>query len=1101
MCAVGQGVRSEPAANPPGPVRHLVDGFNSWSASITITAAYADACKNGGTIEISPHYAGAEAIPSSCASVGVNHPVQPFPMVLDYRLTQTAIKGKIDVLSFGVDGSGATNTTMALQNAWSAAELISYGTSHAHTLYFPVGNYLINEANLADGRGIALLEGESMQGSWIHYGGAGGSGSYLYQDNGNNFGGARHIRMTGYNYGETVTTMAQDLIHLGSNNVDAGVEFEDLDIGGNYGNTLTFGGGPNFFMRHFRMDGVGGYGWYIYPKTNGGNGDPYHIYDYTFTNGLPPEVKKFGIARGYISGTGSTPDCYSLGEFFVHNADGLLFDLENARDEENIFHCDIGNADEGTFWSDNDTGSAMTGPSVTFHNFTVAGTSAAAHPLVSTVAGGSAVSLFGMNSLQGLSSLYKNRRTQQEYGDLYQSAVPLWSMGRHPYFIQGIVLEGQIFDVIPMANRAKSPALREIGDWFIRRGTDMAPGAGGPIDVVVSPVSGRASMQEAQSVSKTAMLATNSSFNQSSLQTIATGSGSGGNISGAVGDTVILSGFNNGITGAIAEATLTTANSLTGATYTVLEQGSGATSAPTAATLSTAYSGFAGTATSASGTVSGLTSNLTVVRAFPIGSINSAQGGTISAAAAGRTCFLSSFNNGWKNGQVEVTFAASGSWTGATFQVVNSGFPANKPSTTAMLSSGTAVCSGTATINSSLANTYANVTNIKPLEFHPSLHIGDDLTILGSDAAGLMSTKVQIICIDAVGSGTECPGLSAQGIVVAPAPACTQTSKCAGPVEIRFTQATLSNFGLEANRVSSLPQVGSACPYIGDKEWLEPAQAGSPMGVSCAGSGWVVMPSYPSEQRGGDEIASASSGSDGNTFTGASQPGNTDLVNAGSSRGLMQGFVEQVGLGSAATFSGIGDELTQAPGAGAEISIASATQPIMLTSTSAPASGKSAGWLGQQIYYAGRQPSITFGVGYSASTDYSSNARIWLGLLGNSCSVATMLASDAPACQFAAIRYSTVAGDSDYKCVTGDGRSTTVTSMHVDPSTSFTKMRIDVGNASVTCTVGSTSVTNATTVPSSSAVMEDIFLNTTQANRATTLRLNGVYGVSQNGAY
>jgi hypothetical protein len=678
----------------------------------------------------------------------------------------------------------------------------------------------------------------------------------------------------------------------------------------------------------------------------------------------------------------------------------------------------------------------------------------------------------------------------------------LWSIGRHPYFIQGIVLEGQIFDVIPMANRAKSPALREIGDWFIRRGTDMAPGAGGPIDVVVSPVSGRASMQEAQSVSKTAMLATNSSFNQSSLKTIATGSGSGGNISGAVGDTVILSDFNNGITGAIAQATLTTANSLIGATYTVLEQGSGATSAPSVATLSTAYSGFTGTASSASGAVSGLTSSLNLIKAFPIGSINSAQGGTIGAAAAGHTCYLSNFNKGWKNGEVEVTFATSGSWTGATFQIVNSGFPATNPSTTAMLSSGTAVCSGTASINSSLANTYANVTNIKPLEFHPSLHIGDDLTILGSDAAGLMSTSVQIICIDAVGSGTECPGLSAKGIVVAPAPACTQTSKCAGAVEIRFTQATLSNFGLEANRVSSLPPVGSACPYVGDKEWLEPAQAGSPMGVSCAGNGWVVMPSYPSEEGGGDEVASASStGSGGNTFTGLRQPGDTDKVNARGSRGLMQGFVEQVGMGSATAFNGIGDELIQVPGASAEASIASATQPIMLASTSAPASGKSAGWLGRQIYYAGRQPFITFGVGFSASTDYSSDARIWLGLLGSGCAVATMLASDTPACQFAAIRYSTVAGDSEYKCVTGNGRSTTVTSIHVAPSTSFTQMSINIGSASVTCTVGSTSVTNATTLPPSAAVMEDIFLNATQANKATTLRLNGVYGVSQNGAY
>jgi hypothetical protein len=220
---------------------------------------------------------------------------------------------------------------------------------------------------------------------------------------------------------------------------------------------------------------------------------------------------------------------------------------------------------------------------------------------------------------------------------------------------------------------------------------------------------------------------------------------------------------------------------------------------------------------------------------------------------------------------------------------------------------------------------------------------------------------------------------------------------------------------------------------------------------------------------------------------------------------LFSGCVEQVQINSSTpTFGGLGDAWIIATSATASLSALGSTQPQMIQATSAATSGDSAGWSGYSsmpIYYAARQPLVQFGVGYSASTDYSSNARIWLGLVGNSCTTTTMAASDNPACSYAAIRYSTTASDTYYECVTGTGSAQTVTSIGVAPSTTFTPMSINIGASSVTCNVGGTSVSNTTNLPASTTLMFDLFYNTTLTAAATHLRMNGAVGRSQNGTY
>src|SRR5271157_3003628 len=146
---------------------------------------------------------------------------------------------------------------------------------------------------------------------------------------------------------------------------------------------------------------------------------------------------------------------------------------------------------------------------------------------------------------------------------------------------------------------------------------------------------------------------------------------SGGTITGSAGQTCNLSNF-NGVNGATATVPLTSTNAIaTGAHLTITAQGSGATTAPTTATLSN------GTAT-CSGTADVLTALTNI----------SGIGQPVIGA--------------------EATVALTGSnmiATGTALTVTASGYGATTPPTTALLSNGTAMCSGTANVITALSGT------------------------------------------------------------------------------------------------------------------------------------------------------------------------------------------------------------------------------------------------------------------------------------------------------------------------------------------------------------------------------------------------------------
>jgi hypothetical protein len=310
------------------------------------------------------------------------------------------------------------------------------------------------------------------------------------------------------------------------------------------------------------------------------------------------------------------------------------------------------------------------------------------------------------------------------------------------------------------------------------------------------------------------------------------------------------------------------------------------------------------------------------------------------------------------------------------------------------------------------------------------------------------------------------------------------------------------------NVAAGMPGTWAGIPLGNSSGQITPAQITTPSttvnGTNCAlGSTCTISGGAPSGSASGDLSGSYPNPTVAKVNGGAIPVSAVSVGSNGSGQlvatGFHHGFIEQCGIGgtNSTTWGCMGNYLTPSASSTSGRTAASLTAPDILTSTSAATSGNSSGWVGLGAYYANRQPNLSFGIAYSGSTDYSSNARIWLGMSG--CNQATQVASDTPACNMAMIRYSTVAGDTNYECVTGNGTSTTVTSIGVAPTTAFTTMNVSIGSSSVTCTVGSTSVTVNTTLPTGG--MSDFYLNTTEAAAATHLYMDGSYGYSQNGNY
>lgn len=699
---------------------------------------------------------------------------------------QIMVPGLLNSSDYSIIANGSADSTTQLatfyNKAFVGANYVS-NIGNPAPLNFAQGIYTFHEFAPGGTHGSPCYQGAGgADASRFYYGGTGGSGSYVLGLPIMTFGCLTNLQINGVNsgYHTSVTTMAQNCVvanQASAPEIDALFNFSNNSFADCYSNGFQMGSPTqpgsitNGFFHNFRGDGIGGYLLAFY-NENVSSGTPVDIYDFTNATNMNGLIAAFCIAQAHCNGTGSTVNSYASGSLFISRGKGQVYHVHDARLEENLSANNIGNVDQGEIFSNDDSGAGA--PSIEIENVSDAGAVTAPHPFISTAVGDVAATIMGANSFSAISSLYKNRLTQQEHGDQFKGGGALWSYGRSSVGFQGISLEDWSLDVVPVASRSGNVVPRGNGDWLVRRGSDYVAGAAGPFDVAYSAVSGRQSLQSAQVEATGGTLAANSIFLTSGLSVIS--AGTGGTISGAGNCTI--TGYNNNLSGAIAVVTFTTPGSWTGATFTTLEQGTGVT-----------------TATGLTGTLSS---------GDPVDQMGKEWGPTGADAICSGTVTLTA----------TITSAASGS------------------------------------------PTYANVTGFNPLypSSHLSIHIGDNLTILNSGSGGTGSTAVKAVCVDGAGSvgSFYCHGLAAQGIVVTPAPACLPSSCAAGAITLDWTQIPTTNIGLEANRVTTIPAAGTACPYQGDFVWLQTPVAGQPMNAGCNASlQWVIGPTYGATGSGG----------------------------------------------------------------------------------------------------------------------------------------------------------------------------------------------------------------------------------------------------------
>lgn len=110
------------------------------------------------------------------------------------------------------------------------------------------------------------------------------------------------------------------------------------------------------------------------------------------------------------------------------------------------------------------------------------------------------------------------------------------------------------------------------------------------------------------------------------------------------------------------------------------------------------------------------------------------------------------------------------------------------------------------------------------------------------------------------------------------------------------------------------------------------------------------------------------------------------------------------------------------------------------TSFSASTTATYCGYQGHQNYWTGRNIQGVFGAYLARTTDI----RCWIGLFSGVPAV-----SDSPtATKFAAFRFSTIAGDTKWQCVTCNGTSQTVIATTVTPDTASHRFGIEFQDAS-----------------------------------------------------
>lgn len=159
-------------------------------------------------------------------------------------------------------------------------------------------------------------------------------------------------------------------------------------------------------------------------------------------------------------------------------------------------------------------------------------------------------------------------------------------------------------------------------------------------------------------------------------------------------------------------------------------------------------------------------------------------------------------------------------------------------------------------------------------------------------------------------------------------------------------------------------------------------------------------------------------------FVLANSPGST-IANW-----LAQGRLTRIMAdGTTTTFHVSGDVITLvgAQGGGSPLAVAPTANIGPAIATFSSGVGVATSYQGNLNYRVGKNIRLYMDGGPARTN----NERVWWGLTDQT--AATMSASDNPAGNYAAFRYSTVAGDTHYQCITKDGSTQTVVDSGVTP--------------------------------------------------------------------
>lgn len=166
-------------------------------------------------------------------------------------------------------------------------------------------------------------------------------------------------------------------------------------------------------------------------------------------------------------------------------------------------------------------------------------------------------------------------------------------------------------------------------------------------------------------------------------------------------------------------------------------------------------------------------------------------------------------------------------------------------------------------------------------------------------------------------------------------------------------------------------------------------------------------------------------------------------------------------------------------------SAADANQPQCTNVASAATSGSFAGHYGSAIHYVSRNPRALFDLRLVDLT----NARVWVGF--HSTAVANANTDTMAAYSAAIFRFSTVAGDTTWKCITANASTQTIgeSSFTVNTTRILLEIEIISGSKVNFYINGALVCTNTLTLPSSSALLRPHYVICTQENVAKNIKI------------